>query len=97
MENQDYNVLTDNELLRKLKAPNVFIYQQITDEYGGAVYEVRVGGGFDEKDLPAFKIPFHTQEGDFVMVKYPSQKVRTSLSTNPIPNPREVKQAEMAL
>lgn len=95
MKNQDYNVLTDNELLRKRKAPNVFIYQKINDEYG--VYEIRVGGGFDEKNLPAFKIPFHTQEGDFVMVKYPPQKVRTSLSTSPIPSSKEVKQAEMAL
>lgn len=98
MKNKDYDyygMLTNNELLRKKKAPNVFIYQQLTDECG--IYEVRVGGGWDERNLPAFKIPFTIPEGDFVMVKYAAQKPHTKLSPTSPPKNEEVKQTEMTL
>ena len=89
-----YGMVPESEILKR-KQPNVFIYQQITDECG--IYEVRVGAGWDEKNLPAFKIPFRIPEGDFVMVKYPPQKIQPTLPTTTIPSTKEIKQAEMAL
>ena len=87
-----YGMMPESEILRQ-KKPNVFIYQQITDECG--IYEVRVGCGWDEKNLPAFKIPFRIPEGDFVMVKYaqPVKKVKLS----PHSDNSEAEQEEMAL
>jgi len=89
-----YGMVPESEILRR-KKPNVFIYQQITDECG--IYEVRVGCGWDEKNLPAFKIPFRIPEGDFVMVKYPAQKQHPQLSpSSRPPKTDEAKQEDMA-
>jgi hypothetical protein len=87
-----YGMLEDNEAIRR-KKPNVFIYQQISDECG--IYEVRVGGGYDAKNLPAFKIPFTTTDGDFVMVKYAVPKKRMKLSPHSKPSSSAAKQEEL--
>ena len=89
-----YGMMPESEILRT-KKPNVFIYQQIVDEAG--IYEVRVGCGWDGKNLPAFKIPFRIPEGDFVMVKYAKPVRPDTLPPTPTTKGETAKQEEMAL
>ncbi|MEP0175037.1 MAG: hypothetical protein ABJH28_12495 [Paraglaciecola sp.] len=91
-----YGMMPEFEDIRKRKRPNVFIYQQISDECG--IYEVRVGGGHDVSNLPPFKIFFTIPEGDFVMVKYakPDKKIKLSPHSDKTEQ-AEAKQEEMPL
>ena len=102
MKCKDYDyfgMVPESEILRQ-KKPNVFIYQQITDECG--IYEVRVGCGWDGSNLPAFKIPFRIPDGDFVMVKHARPDKKTTLSPHSDNSEKattiqQTKQEEMAL
>lgn len=94
-----YGMLPESEILRS-KEPNVFVYQQITDECG--IYEVRVGCGWDGSNLPPFKIPFRIPDGDFILVKHARPAKKTKLSPHSGKPDKgesiqESKQEEMAL
>lgn len=92
---EDFGNMPESEFLRR-KRPAVFIYEAVVTER--VVHEIRVGCGWHDAPLPAFRIPFTTPYGDYVMVSNPDAPHSSrSEPSSVLPSASSRNQEEMAL